>query len=65
MKEYLLEELGLGLTQDEWGESWVVCKRLESWGAYGDEFNGRLTGMGEIPEDWFNPDVGVDYNQKD
>ena len=58
----LLEELGRGLTHDEWGESWVVCRRLESWGAYGEEFSGRETGIGDIPEDCVSPDVGVDWS---
>ena len=57
----LLEELGRGLTHDEWGESWVVCRRLESWGAYGEEFMGKVTGMGDMPEDWVSPEVGVDW----
>ena len=54
----LPEELGLGLTQEEWGDSCVVCSRLESCVAYGeDAFNGNDTGICDIPDD--SP-VGVD-----
>lgn len=60
------DELGLGLTHEEWGDNCVVgCKRLESCGAYGDEFNGKLTGIGEIPDDWVIPEEGVDYNMNE
>lgn len=57
----LPEELGLGLTQDEWGESCVVCSRLESCVAYGDDaFSERDTGICDIPDD--SP-VGADCNR--
>ena len=45
------DELGRGLTHADCGECCVGWRWLESWGGYGDEFNGKLTGTGDMPDD--------------